>query len=113
MTKSNGGSKVRGGYYWNLSKWSITSVEGDEGVLEAPAEETFIRLPLLVMVAVAATMSLAFVIFLPFIGFAMLAYALGKKVTAMVQKVAREAVVTVSPQWRAGEAYFAGKPGKG
>src|SRR5512133_3656081 len=99
MTKSNGGSKVRGGYYWNLSKWSITSVEGDEGVLEAPAEETFIRLPLLVMVAVAATMSLA--------------YALGKKVTTMVQKVAREAVVTVSPQWRAGEAYFAGKPGKG
>ena len=112
MKRIQGGSKVRGGYFWNLDKWSIAAVQGDEGILEAPANERFIQMPLPIMLVAAVVVSFAYVIFLPFIGFAMALYAVGKKVTAVTQAAVKEAVVTVSPAWRPGEAYFAGKPDK-
>ena len=109
MKRYDAGSKVAGGYYWNTRKWDIVALNGDTGVLEGERGEQFIKLPLLAMVVVAVAVSFAYVIFLPFIGFALAGYALAKKVGLLGRTVAREAAATMAPALRPGEAYFAGK----
>lgn len=110
MKRFSPGTKVEGGYYWNLSKWNIEAVSGEEGVLAGAAGDRYLRLPLLVMVPAALVMSFLFVVFLPFIGFAMVAYAAGRKLWQLGGAAMQEAAVAVAPGMRPGEAYFAGKP---
>lgn len=112
MKRFNGGSKVPGGWYWNQAKWDVATISGAEGVLEGEAAEQFIKVPLLVMIPLAAIVSFGFVVFLPFIGFALFAYAIAKKVAGLLTGVAKEAAVTMSPGLVPGEAHLAGKPGK-
>jgi hypothetical protein len=51
--------------------------------------------------------------FLPFIGFALFAYAIAKKMAGSVTKGATELASTVQPgSFAAGSAYFTGKPGE-
>jgi hypothetical protein len=76
MKRYSGESLVKGGFYFNVERWSITPVSGREGRLEGPASERYVKLPLVVMLVVAACLSFGYVLFLPFIGFAMLARAL-------------------------------------
>lgn len=109
MTKYKAGTTVRGGYYWNLDKWAIAGVPGDAGMLEGTTGEQFVRLPLPLMIAVAATVSFGFVIFLPLIGFALLGYALVKKAGDAGAAFAHETAATLAHAWRPGEAHFTGK----
>lgn len=106
MARYNGGEKVPGGFYWNPSKWQVETVSGDEGVLEGEKGDRFVKVPLAVMVPAAAAVSFGFVVFLPLIGFALLTYAVAKKVGGAVQGVAQ----TVSPGLVPGEAHLAGNP---
>lgn len=110
MKRFNGGSKVPGGYYWNPARWDIASISGAEGVLDGDSAEQFIRVPLLVMIPVAAIVSFGFVVFLPFIGFALFAYVVGKKVAALASGVAKQAAISVTPGLVPGEAHLSGKP---
>ena len=79
MKKVNGGSNVVGGYYWSPKKWSVVVVSGKEGVLQAPQDEQFIKVPFIFMVPMILTVSLMFVIFLPVIGFALTIQTIIKK----------------------------------
>lgn len=116
MKRYNGGTQVEGGYYWNVSKWSISAISGDSGTLEGGKEMHYLRMPLLVMVPVAALLGLSYVIFLPLIGFALALYAAGKKLGLLGKTALEQAAQTVAPTWRPGEAHFADgddpKPGK-
>jgi hypothetical protein len=76
MTKTyDAGTKVEGGFYFNLDDWTMT-VAPAEG-LELPGEPgaRYARLPTPVLLVAAPVLSLGFVIFLPFIGLALFAKA--------------------------------------
>ncbi len=109
MMRVSGGAKVPGGYYWNSKRWDIVTVSGEEGVLEGTFDERFVKVPLLLMIAIAIAVSFAFVVFLPFIGFALLGYAMIKAVGLVGHKTVEGAAAAVSPGWQPGEVHFSGR----
>jgi hypothetical protein len=111
MKRFNGGTKVGGGYYFNTSTWEFTTITEDLGRLPGAARETYLHTPLLALLVVAPVLGAAFALFLPFIGFALPIYALGRAVVGTGRALAHEATATLAPQWQPGEAYLAGKPG--
>jgi hypothetical protein len=113
MKRFNGGTKVGGGYYFNTSSWEFATITEDVGQLPGDAQVSYIRTPLLALFVAAPVLGLAFAMFLPFIGFAMPLYAIGKAVVGTGKQLAHDAAATVTPQWQPGEAYLAGKPEEG
>ncbi|MGZ6144109.1 MAG: hypothetical protein ACXWLM_12280 [Myxococcales bacterium] len=112
MKRYNGGTRVEGGYYFSEKSWEITTISGKEGVLPGAADERYIHAPLLALFVLAPVMGLGFAMFLPFIGFALPFYALGKKLMGAGRKAAEDVAATMTPGWQPGEAYLAGKPGE-
>ena len=109
MRQHEGGDKVPGGFYWKQNNWEIEVVKGDEGTLPGDADTTYVRIPTLAMLLGAPVMGGLFVVFLPFLGFAMLANHLGKKAVSGLKQAADEVGAAVGPAWQPGEARFAGK----
>jgi hypothetical protein len=110
MERYKTGSKVRGGYYWNISKWDIVAVSGEEGELTGERTDRFVRLPLLVMATLAVAVSFVFVVFLPLIGFILFLQAvLGGLIRFGTGLVSRTAT-GVTPGWQPGEAHLTGRP---
>ncbi len=72
MFNHKGGDVVKGGFYWNQAQWRLENVEGKAGTLPGDEESRFARVPTLVLFLVAPIMGALFVVFLPFIGFALL-----------------------------------------
>ena len=52
--KFNGGAKVDGGYYWNPKNWEVEIVPDGGGTLAAAADVSYLKIPLLVAIPVAA-----------------------------------------------------------
>lgn len=77
MTRYNGGNEVKGGTYWNVKSWEVSTVGGDRGRLPGYPTARFVRVPFLALLVLAPAMGGLFAIFLPFIGFAMAIYAIG------------------------------------
>lgn len=96
---------VESGLYLNLKKFSITSLEAD-GPLPGTADDIYRRVPMLLMLAVAPLLGLVFVIFLPLIGFAMVAHLLGTKAVQFAQDVVGETARVRRPGWVPALAYF-------
>jgi hypothetical protein len=116
MTKNKltGGQKTEGGIYWNKGSWDLVTLSGKAGgVLPGASTQEYVRVPTLALLAVAPLMGASYVVFLPFIGFAMLAEFLGKKAGASVKDGVVHMVGVLSPEWRPGEAYFLGRRKKG
>lgn len=109
MRQHEGGDKVPGGFYWKQNNWEIEVVKGDEGTLPGMSDTAYVRIPTLAMLLGAPVMGGLFVVFLPFLGFAMLANHLRKKAVSGVKQAADEIGAAVGPQWQPGEARFAGK----
>ena len=109
MKELKGGNKVPGGFYFHKGNWEITVVKGEKGVLPGNEETTWVRIPTIVMLAGAPVMGGLFVVFLPFLGFAMLFNHLGKKAATGLRRAADEVGAAVSPDWQPGMATFAGK----
>jgi hypothetical protein len=78
MERYQGGTKVAGGYYWHVGSWEIATVREETGTLPGTAKDRYLHAPLPVLFLAAPVMGLAFAIFLPFIGFAMPVYAIGR-----------------------------------
>ena len=76
----NGGAKVQSGFYFNKANWEIVTVSGKKGgVLPGDAKSDYLKVPAVAMLAGAPVLGAAFVVFLPVIGFALLASAAFKK----------------------------------
>lgn len=77
----SGGSKVKAGFYFNKATWEIVTVSGKRGgVLPGDPKAEFLRIPAVAMLAGAPILGAAMVIFLPVVGFTMLAATAFKKV---------------------------------
>jgi hypothetical protein len=113
MAKHTGGMQVQGGYYWNPRNWEVEVVPSEGGRLKAPADSKYVKVPFPALFVIVPLLGALFLMFLPFIGFALFAYAIVKKVTGGVKQGATELASTLQPgQFAAGEAYFTGKPGE-
>ncbi len=113
MAKHVGGMQVDGGYYWNPRNWEVEVVPSEGGRLKGPADAKYVKVPFPALFVIVPLLGALFLMFLPFIGFALFAYAIAKKITGGVKQGATELASTIQPgQFAAGEAYFTGKPGE-
>lgn len=86
-----GGSKVKAGFYFNKKNWEIVTVSGKQGgLLPGDAKADYLKIPAVAMLAAAPVLGAAFVVFLPVIGFALLATAAFKKATRSVAAPAQK-----------------------
>jgi hypothetical protein len=72
MFKHKGGDTVKGGFYWNQANWHLENVEGKAGNLPGDENTRYTKVPTLLLFVLAPLMGGLFVVFLPFIGFALL-----------------------------------------
>lgn len=96
--KHKGETETKGGFYWKRGQWEIVTVDGKSGMLPGPKDAEYIRVPGLLVIPVALIVSIAYVIFLPVIGFAMLFHALVGKVAGQLRKPARAVVEAVEKE---------------
>ena len=106
------GAMVKGGFYFNRDKLDLVAVSGKEGTLPGGEGQRFFRVPALAVVALAPVLGGLFVVFMPFIGFALVLQHLGRVALAGIKRAGRGLLFVVTPTWRPGEAYFAGKEGE-
>ena len=87
----NGGTQAPGGLYWHFGNWEIKALDGKEITLPGSPEERYVRIPTVALLVLGPVMGLAFAMFLPFIGFALLATQIVRKVAHTIVKSAPEA----------------------
>lgn len=112
MTTYTGNQTVEPGLYYALAPLKITTVD-ERGPLPGADTRTYYRVPMLAMLALAPLLGLAFVIFLPFIGFAMVFRLAGEKVLEVAGRAADQGVRVLRPAWAPALAFLARtKPAK-
>ncbi|MBI4515583.1 MAG: hypothetical protein HY699_07185 [Deltaproteobacteria bacterium] len=88
MTRYHGNEVVKAGFYWSPARWEIVPIAKGGGMLPGTADNRYIRLPLLLLMAVGPFMGALYVMFLPLLGFAMLFGFGGKKLYGAVRNIA-------------------------
>jgi hypothetical protein len=109
MKTTNGGSAVTSGYYLSKASWEIVPVQHDGERLPGPAADHYVKLPLAAVFAVMPVLGGLMVVFLPFIGLALVAKQLAKPVAGLFSRSAQDLAATVTPGWAPGAAHFTGK----
>jgi hypothetical protein len=71
MKGLHGGQSVAPGFYWNRGEWQVATVSGTNGYLPGNARDRYVRIPTAAMLALAPVMGGLLVVFLPFVGFAL------------------------------------------
>jgi hypothetical protein len=105
MTTYTGQQNVEPGLYLNLKNFSITHVD-TSGPLPGADAARYYRVPMLLMLAAAPLAGLAFVIFLPLIGFAMAARLLGDTLMQWTATAVIRARRVVQPSWAPSVAFL-------
>lgn len=95
MFTYKGGDAVTGGFYWNKATWHLENVEGKSGTLPGDSGTRYVWIPTLLMLVLAPVMGGLFVLFLPFIGFALL---IGMLATTALRKFRKPAAATAQSQ---------------
>ncbi len=108
MTTCIGGTAVRSGYYWNVGKWEIVPVEKNGERLPGGRGEKFLRIPVILVLALLPMLGGLFVVFLPVIGFALTIHAVARPIVGLFKHTATELASTVAPGWLPGEAHLTG-----
>ncbi len=108
MTRYHGGETVGAGAYFNAAEWSF-KVLSDEGTLPGTTADEYRAVPPIAMLVVGPMLGLAYAIFLPFIGLAMVAWAAVEKTGHVLAAGARVA----RPAWQPAMSFLTrGKKGK-
>lgn len=98
MTAYTGTQDVEPGLYLSTKKFSVTTID-KRGPLPGPVDETYRRVPMLLMLAAAPLIGLVYVIFLPFIGFAAVAFLAAQKANEAAGRVATQMGRVRRPAW--------------
>jgi hypothetical protein len=101
----NGNEHVEPGLFFHAKSLSFKSIE-HEGPLPGGAEDRYRRVPVIALIAAAPILGLLYVIFLPLIGFGMVAYLAGGKALDAMNRAARDAVRIVRPSWEPSRAFL-------
>jgi len=105
---TKGGQKAVAGTYWNMADGSRIDMDG-EGTLPGGQKDRYIKAPSAAVLAAGPVLGLIFAVFLPFIGIAMAATLLVRKVG---EGLVEASAASVSFAWRPVEAYLTGRKRK-
>jgi len=112
MTSYNGNSKVKSGYYFSTNTLGVEVIGEDGGTLPGPATTKYVSVPFPALFVVVPVVGLAFLMFLPLIGFGLVGYAIVRRATGHVAKGADALAATVAPPHATGAAYLGGHEGE-
>jgi hypothetical protein len=113
MARYTSGMQVEGGYYWNAGSWEVEVIPSEGGRLKGGSSARYVKVPFPALFVIVPLLGATFLMFLPFIGFGLFAYAMAKKLAGAFTQHATELASTVQPgNFAAGNAYFTGKPGE-
>lgn len=98
MNTMTGGTKVKGGFYWNGTDWDMTVIPAEGGVLPGGAERRFFRVPVPALLLLGPVMGGLYVVSLPVIG----VYLLGKNLYRIAAEVVTRASVARDAARKAG-----------
>lgn len=105
MTTYTGTQIVDPGLYYATQPFKLTSVD-ERGALPGAEDRTYRRVPMLIMMALAPLLGLAFVIFLPLIGFVMVLKLAGEKAIELVGQLATQGARVLQPAWAPARAFL-------
>jgi len=105
MKRYRGNQTVEPGLYFNLAQLSFKSVE-TKGPLPGSENDVYRRTPVVALLVVGPILGLAFLIFLPFIGFAMLGRLLVGKLAVWSSDAAVSFARVVRPAFRPALAFL-------
>ena len=108
MATFTGNSSVSGGYYLSTKTFGIEVIGNDGGTLPGPSTVKYVAVPFPLLFLVVPVIGLAFLMFLPAIGFVLLAKAAAMRLTGHVAEGASSLAATVAPDLATGAAYMAG-----
>jgi hypothetical protein len=109
MKTIDAGTAAPRGYYFNVRTWSLQPVARDGAALPGGHGERWLRVPAWAALALAPVMGALFLVFLPFIGFYLVAHASLRPIVAVFRRSATEVAATLQPGWEPGEAHLTGK----
>jgi hypothetical protein len=112
MTTYTGGTQVKSGYYVDTAGFAVATISRDGLSLPGGSGARWVRVPALAVMAAAPVVGGLFVVALPFLGFGLGAWALGRAVAGKLKGGAEELAATVAPTWAPGEAHLTGAPGE-
>jgi hypothetical protein len=104
-----GGTKVKNGFYWSMQAWDMAMVPAEGGQLPGDGARTYTRIPTVLFLLLAPMMGALYVVFLPFVGFAMVLGYAARWAKRGVTDTAMNVAVAVAPSWAPGEAYLAAR----
>lgn len=102
------GGAVQSGYYLNPGRWAIAPIARD-GERLPDGRGDWMRIPTIAALVLTPILGLTFLMFLPFIGFALFIAHLASPAVRVFRRSAADLAATVSPGWRPGEAHLTGK----
>ena len=105
MKRYQGNQEVEPGLYFNLSQLSFKSIE-EKGPLPGGEEDVYRRTPVAALLIAGPILGLAFVVFLPFVGFALLGWLVAGKAVAWTTDAAVAFGRVVRPAWRPAAAFL-------
>lgn len=100
-----GTQHVEPGIYFNARRLSFKSMD-DEGLLPGGENEAWRRVPALALLVVGPLMGLAYAIFLPLIGFAMVGGIVLRKAGELGVEAIRASARVLSPAWQPARAFL-------
>lgn len=111
-TVPRGSQKVHSGVYINLQEISFKSLER-RGRLPGTEQEEYLRVSMLALLVAGPILGGVYVIFVPLIGLAMLAWLAGGKIVELVGYAAEATVRVMRPACEPGWAFLSrGEPAK-
>jgi hypothetical protein len=98
MTTKRAGEAAKVGFYFNTRTWEMDLHRKDGDALPGTTGDRYVRIPAAALLFLGPVMGFFFVIFLPFIGFALVVRELGHRVAGWFGKKAP--AETTRPIWR-------------
>jgi hypothetical protein len=112
MKTYRGQQLVDPGIYLNLRELAFKSLD-DEARLPGTEDAVWRRVPALAMLVAAPVISIVYFIFLPLVGFLMLAGVVGLKLFELGRRLAAGALPVLRPAWQPALAFLSrGKPAR-
>lgn len=105
MRRFKGNQQVEPGLYFNLAQLSFKAIE-TKGILPGGETDVYRRVPVVAMLIAGPILGLAFVVFLPFVGFAMLAWVLAGRAVDLGTVAAQALGRVVRPAWGPAVAFL-------
>lgn len=105
MKRYTGQQVVEPGFYLNLRQLAFEAKDV-AGPLAGRATDVYRRVPVVVLFALAPVIGLAFVVFLPLVAFATVAWLGAVKGGEVAENVVRSAARAVKPGWEPALAFF-------